>query len=297
MGARPPIFIDGGNTTSLRAETLKVLARYGLAARKALGQHFLVDDRVRRAVIRAGEFGPADTVLEVGPGLGTLTEALLNAGSRVVAVEIDPAMVRVLTDRFKGNPRLKVIAGDILTYPFEAEVGPTYKLAGNLPYNIATAILERVLTSSCPPELGVVMLQLEVARRITARPGEAAYLTWFVRFHAEPTLVLKVPPRAFWPPPKVYSAVVKLVRRSPPEVDSPAEFFRFLQAGFAQPRKQLRNSLAHGLRRSPAETARLLQAAGIPPQRRPADLSLEEWVKLYRVYRELEADRPGPGQS
>jgi len=297
VGARPPIFIDGGTTTSLRAETLKVLARYGLSARKALGQHFLVDDRVRRAIIRAGEFGPADTVLEVGPGLGTLTEALLNAGSRVVAVEVDPRMVRVLTDRFKENPNLKILHADILTYPFEAEVGPTYKLAGNLPYNIATAVLERVLAGPCPPELGVVMLQLEVARRITARPGEAAYLTWFVRFYAEPTLVMKVPPRAFWPPPKVYSAVVKLVRRPPPQVDSPAEFFRFLQAGFAQPRKQLRNSLADGLRWPPAETARLLQATGIVPQRRPADLNLEEWIKLYRAYRDWEADRPGPGQG
>jgi len=256
-----------------------------------------VDDRVRQAIIRAGQFGPADVVLEVGPGLGTLTEALLRAGTRVVAVEIDPGMVRVLTDRFKDNPNLKVVPADILSYPFEAEVGPTYKLAGNLPYNIATAVLERVLASPSPPELGVVMLQLEVARRIAARPGEAAYLTWFVRFYAEPTLVMKVPPRAFWPPPKVYSAVVKLVRRRPPQVDSPTEFFKFLQAGFAQPRKQLRNSLADGLRRPPAETAQLLQAAGIDPRRRPADLTLEEWLKLYQVYRECATERPGPGQG
>ncbi len=248
-------------------------------------------------ILRAGEFGPDDVVLEVGPGLGTLTEALLRAGSRVVAVEIDPGMVRVLADRFKDHPRLKIVQADILTYPFEAEVGPVYKAAGNLPYNIATAVLERLLAGRCPPCLSVVMLQLEVARRITARPGEAAYLTWFVRFYAEPALVMKVPPRAFWPPPKVHSAVVRLVRRDPPEVDSPAEFFRFLQAGFAQPRKQLRNSLADGLRLPPAETARLLEAAGIDPRRRPADLTLAEWLKLYGVYCAHVPARPGPGQG
>ena len=296
MGARPPVF-SRQVATPLRSETLSLLARHGLLARKALGQHFLTDERVRQAILRTGEFGPEDVVLEIGPGLGTLTEGLLRAGSQVVAVEIDPGMVRVLTERFGGNPRLKVIQADILDYPFEEEVGPVYKAAGNLPYNIATAVLERVLSSRWPPRLSVVMLQLEVARRVAARPGEAAYLTWLVRFYAEPSIVMKVPPRAFWPPPKVYSAVVKLVRRDPPHVDSPEAFFKFLRAGFTQPRKQLRNSLADGLRRPPTEMAAILERAGIDPRRRPADLDLEEWLKIYRVYREYGFAQPGPGEG
>lgn len=269
-------------------------------AKKSLGQHWLVDHKVLRRIADAAEIGPGETVVEVGPGRGALTDVLAERSWRLICVELDRELAPALRERLAGSRNVTVVEGDVLDLPVEdilnaGRGGMPYVVVGNLPYYIGTAITRKFLTSKLRPERLVVMLQAEVAERMTAQPGEMSYLAVETQLYAEARLLFRIPARAFRPPPKVQSAVVRLdVRDSPDvEVDSQEAFLELVQAGFAAPRKRLRNSLAIGLRMEGSQAAAILSEAKVDAGQRPAMLSLEQWRDIYFAWRRVGASSTG----
>ncbi len=257
-------------------------ARRDAQPKKGLGQHFLIDERVLDKIVAAVALEPADTVLEIGPGLGVLTQALAERAGRVIAVELDEQMISILKDQLGDRENLTIVHGDILeTEPGELIDGP-YKVAANLPYYITSAAIRHLLEAQHKPASMVLMMQLEVAQRILAEPGDMSTLAVSVQFYGEPALVTQVPAGAFWPRPEVDSAVLRIdVYDEPPfVVDDVDWFFTVVRAGFQQRRKQLKNSLAGGLHPSKEEVVAALETAGIDPRRRAQTLSIAEWASL-----------------
>jgi 16S rRNA (adenine1518-N6/adenine1519-N6)-dimethyltransferase len=257
--------------------------------RKALGQHFLVDQQILGRIVAAAELSPADVVLEVGPGSGFLTRQLVCHAGLVVAVEKDPHLAAALPARLDFPPNLRVVEGDARDMDLAALLGAgtEYKVVANLPYYAANPIVRRFLEDEPRPKLLVVMVQQEVALGMTAQPGDMTLLSVATQFYALPQLICNVPPRAFRPPPKVTSGVVRLAVRPAPAVavTDVASFFRVVRAGFSAPRKQLRNSLGQGLGLTGPAVDQLLEAAGVDGRRRAETLSLEEWGQVYRAGR------------
>ena len=254
--------------------------------RKALAQHFLVDRNVLECILSEADVGHQDTVVEVGSGHGAVTRQLVSRADRVIAIEMDPRLAASLSASL-GNPsNLKVINADArevdLAQILEVE-GP-YKLVANLPYYAANPILRRFLEAGRHrPTLAVVMVQKEVANRMASEGGRMSLLAVGIQLYGIPRVVCLVPPRAFAPPPKVTSALVRIDLRPHPaiEVDDVDRFFDVVRAGFSAPRKQLLNSLSLGLGISTDRAGHLLGVAGLDPRRRAENLSLEEWGKLY----------------
>ncbi len=257
--------------------------------RKQFGQHFLTDPNILQKIVRTAEIQPGTVVMEIGPGLGHLTRALLDAGARVVAIEVDRDLAARLSAEAQGNPALTVLQGDFLTAtPAEwlARAGVTgepYQVVANLPYYITSAILRQLLETEQQPTLIVVMVQREVAQQLTARPNDMNLLAVSVQFYGQPQVIGVVPAGAFYPRPKVDSAIVRIRVDQPsrwPGVDA-SRFFEIVRAGFGERRKQLRNALAHGLKLNAEEVGRRLARAGIDPRRRAETLSLEDWARVY----------------
>ncbi|HLH25475.1 MAG TPA: 16S rRNA (adenine(1518)-N(6)/adenine(1519)-N(6))-dimethyltransferase RsmA [Chloroflexota bacterium] len=290
QAALPPAPRPGPAASSPAA----LLRRLGLRPRKGLSQSFLVDRRVCATIARAAALDAADAVLEVGPGLGVLTAELVRHAGRVVAIELDKQLATALPALLGQPANLRVIQGDALHIAPEALFDDGYKLVANLPYHITSPLLMHVLQAARRPRLAVVMVQREVAERIAAPPGDLSYLAVAVQLYATPRIVRTVPAAAFYPRPRVESAVLRLDVRPAPAVvpDAPATFLRFVQAGFKQPRKHLRNSLAEGLGCRPIEAEALLRQADLDPARRPQTLTLDEWARLYEAWR---ATSPGEG--
>ncbi len=279
-----------GNRTESTATARAATA--AIRPRKSLGQHFLTDRRVLQRILAAASLSSADTVIEVGAGKGVLTRALAAAAGKVIAVEIDEGLCEHLRRRLAARPNVEPVCADILSLrPDElltrAQASPPYVVVANLPYYIASAVLRHFLESARPPARMIVMVQAEVAQSIAAPPGRMSLLSVGVQFYAQAKVLFYVPPRAFRPPPKVRSAVIRLDVRPEPAVavDDRQAFFRLVQAGFAAPRKQLRNALALGLSIDPAAARSLLDTANIDPTRRAQTLSLDEWGCLYRAWR------------
>jgi 16S rRNA (adenine1518-N6/adenine1519-N6)-dimethyltransferase len=252
-------------------------------ARKALGQHFLRDSRILAEIAGAVRLPPGGVVVEVGPGPGPLTAALLDRGHAVVAVEIEERMVRFLAGRFPDHPRLRLVRADAREVDVAELVDDRpFVLAGNLPYFAANPIIRHFLESRPQPLEMVVMVQREVARRIAAAPGKQSLLGLSVYLYAEPEILFDVPPDAFDPPPQVWSSVLRLVLREAPLVpdDQRAAFFDLAVRTFKNPRKHLHNALAAGAMVPKAAAGAALAAAGIDPMRRPETLTIEEWLAL-----------------
>jgi len=260
--------------------------------RKRLGQHFLTDRRILQRILAAARLSPSDTVVEVGAGRGILTQGLAQAAGRVIAVEIDEALYEQIRLRLASYSNVAIVCGDILALPPEellsrAGATPPYVVVANLPYYIASAVLRRFLEARAPPQRLIVMVQAEVAESMAAEPGRMSLLSVATQFYARARILFYVPPRAFRPPPKVRSAVVQLDVRPQPAVavDDREAFFRLVRAGFAAPRKQLRNVLVLGLSLEPPAAEALLAAAAIDPQRRAQTLAIDEWARLYEAWR------------
>lgn len=286
--------------TSAIPSTKATLRRWGLSPRKVLGQHFLLSRRVVDTILQAAAIQPEDLVVEVGPGLGVVTLELVQRARRVIAVELDRELALAL-ERELGAANLQVVCADARQVSISELTGDApYHLVANLPYYAASPILRRFLEAPHPPTRAVVMVQREVAQNMAASPGAMTLMSVGIQLWGKPTIVEYVPPGAFYPPPKVTSAVVciEVYPRPAVAVDDPKEFFSVVRAGFSAPRKQLRNALAHGLGVSPARAVALLEKAGIAPALRAATLSLEEWGALYReVQREQGNDGAGPRQD
>ena len=263
-------------------------------ARKQWGQHFLTSHSILQRILRAAAIGKDDDVVEVGPGKGILTRELAKAARRVLAVEVDSALVARLQNEFDAAGNVRILQGDMLHYPPErllpcfpplADAPSTperYLVVANLPYNIAAPTLRLFLEGSPQPSRLVVMVQHEVAKNIAAAPGDMGLLSVAVQYYGKPKIIAKVPPQSFSPAPKVTSAVICIDVYDRPQVDTPGRdaFFRTVRAGFAAPRKQLRNAFAQGLGVSPDAAANVLGKADIDPQRRAQTLTLEEWGRL-----------------
>jgi 16S rRNA (adenine1518-N6/adenine1519-N6)-dimethyltransferase len=278
-------------TESLLTRTKKLLKAYDLHARKGLAQHFLVDGGVVKQILAAAELSPSDTVIEVGPGLGVLTEELVKVVGPVIAIELDQKLARFLKEKMASSTNLTIVNEDVLkTDPSQLLTSlaiSDYKVVANLPYYITGAVIRHFLEASLKPHLMVLMVQREVAKQITAKPGEMSLLSVSVQFYGTPKITAKVPARAFYPAPDVDSAVLRIDVNPQLKVamNNVDEFFRLVKAGFSANRKQLINSLSHGLDIPKTAALPFLEKAGVDPKRRAETLSIEEWVKLLDVYR------------
>ena len=264
--------------------------------RKSLGQHFLSDSRIAARIIEAAQLTPTDTVLEIGPGRGVLTRRLVGKAGRVVALELDERLCEELPSRLDFPDNLRCVHIDAREADLPTLAGETlgvsgagYKVIGNLPYYAANPIIRLTLESEPPPSLALFMVQREVADSMTAQPGGMTMLSVATQYFAEARTVCSVPPSAFRPAPKVRSAVVRLKVRERPAVDVADRqgFFDTVRAGFSAPRKQLHNSLSHGLKAEPGIVSDILAQAGIDGRRRPATLSLEEWARVCAIWQEF----------
>ena len=260
------------------------------APKKRFGQHFLTDRNILGAIADAAGVGGGDTVIEVGPGRGSLTHILAERAARVVALEIDRELVDAL--RPDAGANVEVLHADARRADPAALLGgcAPYKLLGNLPYYAAMPILRTFLESDCPPSAAAILVQREVASAMCAmcaEPGAMSLASLGVQLFGRPRTVRLVRPGSFVPPPKVTSAIVAIdVYDRPAEgVDDTAAFFYLARAGFSAPRKQLRNALAGGLGVAPAEAEALLAKAALDPKRRAESLSMAEWAALYRAWR------------
>ena len=267
-----------------REVTTHILKAFGLHMSKKLGQNFLIDAGIVRGIVAAAEVKEGDRVLEIGPGIGTLTQGLAETGATVKAVELDKKLPAVLKETLKAYPNVEIIPGDILKVNIPEIMGPgPFKVAANLPYYITTPILMALLERHLPITTMVTMVQKEVAERMIARAGSRTYgaLSVAVQYYTEPEIVLDVPPRSFIPAPEVDSVVIACRVRETPAVQVQDEklFFRVVKAAFGQRRKTLANALRGG--GFPKEQVRdAMEQAGIDPMRRGETLELTEFGRL-----------------
>jgi 16S rRNA (adenine1518-N6/adenine1519-N6)-dimethyltransferase len=260
--------------------------------KKRFGQHFLSDTNILDRIVAAADLRPQHAVVEVGPGLGALTDVLATRASRVVAVEIDPGLVAVLRDRFAGRPNVAIIEADVIDLApsqvlARGRAAAPYVVVANLPYNVAAFVLRQFLEGDVKPERLVVMVQKEVAEAIVARPGKMTLIGVATQAYGEARFVMRVAPGAFRPPPAVESAVVRIDVAARPRVTAPLDvFFRVVRAGFGNPRKQLRNALSYGLHVKQEAIDEALRAAGVDVTLRAQALSLEQWDALASAWAE-----------
>jgi 16S rRNA (adenine1518-N6/adenine1519-N6)-dimethyltransferase len=278
---------------STESDPRQLLKQFDLRPRKGLGQNFMVGRHAIEQVLAAADLHSDDSVLEIGPGLGTLTSRLLERAGQVVAVELDSELVRVLKELLGNHPRLRIIAGDILETDPASLFDTPYKVVANIPYYITSAVLRHLLEAAVRPSVIVLTMQREVAQRIVDRE-RLSLLAVSVQFYGAPRIVARIPSGAFHPPPKVDSAVLRVDVHPTPAVavHDTGAFFRVVKAGFSAPRKQLRNALANGLRLPAGDIEAALQRAGIDPRRRAETISIPEWRDIQEALGESTPPAP-----
>lgn len=254
-----------------------------ITAKKSLGQHWLNDQASLEAICDTAEVREGDVVLEIGPGQGTLTTSLLARGAKVVAVELDERLASELINRFPA-PQFTLNMLSILDFDFSS-LAADYKVVANIPYYLTSNLLRKLTETSNKPSTAALLVQKEVAERVVAGPGDMSILSVAAQFYYETYLDQVVPARLFQPPPKVDSQILKLVRRKQPLFSDTdiKKYFRVVKAGFSERRKKLRGSLSGGLGVSKPEVEVLLKKAGIDPNRRAQELSLQDWHKLHML--------------
>jgi 16S rRNA (adenine1518-N6/adenine1519-N6)-dimethyltransferase len=260
-----------------------LLRQHGLHPEKSLGQNFLLDEFALQQVVNAAEISPDDIVLEVGPGLGSLTRYLAIGAHSVVAVELDHKLISPLIQIVSQYPNVQVVEGDILTLdPVKLVSQQEYVVVANIPYYITSALIRHLLEARIPPKRLVLTVQQEVARRICALPGEMSLLALSVQIYGHPEMIAHIPASAFYPPPKVDSIVLRIDLFSSPLIPTAQldVFFQLIKAGFSQKRKTLRNALSGGLRLPPSRVEVFLIETGINPMRRAETLDITEWRQL-----------------
>lgn len=250
-------------------------------AKKSLGQHWLYDTASLEAMANEAQVMAGDTVLEVGPGTGSLTQVLLDRGAKVVAVELDRLLIKQLGAKF-GHRNFVLHEQSILEFDLTS-LPPGYKLVANIPYYLTSNLIRVLSETPNAPDIAVLLIQKEVAERVTATPGQMSLLSVTAQFYWTTRLGRHVPARLFLPPPKVDSQILVLERRRSPMFDdiTPKKFFQLVKAGFNNRRKTLSNSLSSGLRLDKTNLRILFELADIDPKRRPQELSLDEWHRLY----------------
>lgn len=253
---------------------------------KGLGQNFLSDPKILSRIVEAADLTGTEHVLEIGPGLGSLTRYLALSAGQVTAVELDRKMFPILQHLMLAYPNVHLVQGDILEQDPQQLMGKSgYSVVANIPYYITAAIIRHLLSSPCRPANLILTVQQEVAARICAKPGDLSLLALSIQVYGQPAMLFKIPAGAFYPPPNVDSAVLEIALYPDPLI--PEEqldaFFRLTKAGFSQKRKTLRNSLSSGLHLPTVEVEAALRTAGIDPQRRAETLTIPEWRELVKV--------------
>ncbi|MGI8847871.1 MAG: 16S rRNA (adenine(1518)-N(6)/adenine(1519)-N(6))-dimethyltransferase RsmA [Candidatus Dormibacteria bacterium] len=258
-----------------------VARRVRLWTKHRLGQHFLVDAEARQAIVDALDPQPEDAVLEIGPGIGTLTQALAGRAGRVVAVELDPACIRAAAITLRGHDNIEVLQGDALRVrPASAGLPERYLAAGNLPYNLTTALLSHLFEAEHPPRRAVFLVQREVAIRLAADPGDWGLATVAIRSIAHMERLRDVPPSSFLPPPAVHSSIIRMTPAAVLSEEDRRNVLTLARGAFQLRRKTLRHGVGRALGGDIARAMRVLDAAGIDASRRPETLDLEEWRSL-----------------
>lgn len=266
-----------------------LLKSYGFQPSKRLGQNFLVDKKAMEKIIRAAELEPNDIILEIGPGLGTLTVELAKRVKKVIAVEKDQKMAKVLEKTLKSFHNIEVIQGDILRTQNLKFKTKNYKVVANLPYYVASPVIRKFLECNVArPRYMVLMVQKEVGQRICAKPPDMSLLAVSVQFYAEPKIISYVSNKSFWPKPKVNSAIIKIVPYKNQAIarNLSGLFFKIVKAGFSQPRKQIANNLAKELKLDKEKVKSWLLKNGINPVQRAETLNIQDWIKLTKNLKE-----------
>lgn len=271
-----------------RFELKNLLDKFHLRLHKNLGQNFLIDKHILREIIKASKINKGEEVIEIGPGLGILTEALLENSAKVTAIEFDKKIVEVLKERFKAETNLNLISGDALDEITKIEF-KEYKIIANLPYQITSPFFRKVLSQKHLPKMIVVMVQKEMAERIIALPhnSKRGFLSVLVQLYGHPRIIGLVPRESFYPEPKVESAILSLEVKPLPKSMDKARILKIIQAGFSQKRKKIRNSIAASLRIEALETERMIRETGIDPSKRAEDLEISEWLSLQNKFNSL----------
>ena len=259
-----------------------------VAPNKALGQHWLHDVDTLRAIVNEANLGPADTVLEIGPGLGTLTDELLQVSKEVIAVEYDHVLAQKLAKKYKNTANVTIIEHDILTFNL-TKLPKNYVVVANIPYYLTSKLVRILCESTNPPKRAVLLVQKEVARRIASKAGDMSILSVSAQVYNKVTLGVNVKAELFTPPPKVDSQVVVLERREKPlvDLDTLPLFFRVVKAGFSERRKKLRSSLSGGLILPKDKVDGLLVKSNIGANARAQELSIEDWLILVKNFQSI----------
>jgi 16S rRNA (adenine1518-N6/adenine1519-N6)-dimethyltransferase len=267
------------STTTIK----KLLEKYEIKPFKGLGQNFLINEAILKKIVEAADVTPKDTILEIGPGIGTLTQELAEKAKKIITVEKDKKMVKILKETLNNFKNVKIIEQDILKFPIPNFQFPI-KVVANLPYNIASAVIRKFSELDNPPKEMILMVQKEVARRICAKPPDMNLLAVSVQFYSEAKILFYVSKNNFWPKPKVDGAVIKLKLENKKWKNEKDLFFKIVKAGFSQPRKQLVNNLSNELKLKKEEVKTLLLKNKILPKQRAETLDLKDWIELTKNY-------------
>jgi len=266
---------------SLLSQTKYFLEKTGLRPSKARGQNFCIDENVIEQMVGTARILPNDTVLEVGPGFGFLTLALIQKAGQVIAVELDRKLAELLIKMQESHKNLEIIQEDILR--FKSETLKDYKIVANLPYSITAAFLKKFLTAANQPKTITLLLQSEVAERICARPGQMSLLAIAIQLYGRPKIVAKIDRSSFWPVPKVDSAILQIDGIAPfpyPGEISEKKFWQVVRSGFCAKRKQLKNNLASSLHWSPEKVSAALVKIGLDPRCRAQEIAIGQWLQI-----------------
>ena len=243
--------------------------RYKIKPIKHFGQNFLIDKQVVKKIIRAADLHPRDVVLEIGPGTGVLTQEIAKTAKRVIAVEKDPRMIKILKESLKDFKNVEIINTDILNYKLQTT---NYKLIANLPFYITAPVIRKFLESKSPPKEMILIIQKEVAQRICSKPPKTNLLAISVQFYAKPKIISYISRKSFRPIPKVDSAIIKIIPHQKYKKVNSKQFFKIIKTGFSHPRKQLINNLPKNL-----DIDKKLQ------QSRAENLSVDDWIDLSKM--------------
>ncbi|MEI8061154.1 MAG: 16S rRNA (adenine(1518)-N(6)/adenine(1519)-N(6))-dimethyltransferase RsmA [Candidatus Berkelbacteria bacterium] len=271
-----------------KAQLIQFLRANEIWAKRTMGQNFLVDNEVLDKIIAAAGISSSDTVLEIGPGLGVLTEGLSEKANKVIAIEKDDKLTEMLESKFSGT-NVEILHQDALEFD-PTDLGE-YKLVANIPYNITSLIIRKFLETANKPERLILMVQKEVAERITAKPGDMSLLSVSVQFYAQVEIITLVKNTSFYPSPKIDSAVIKISPKELSKGINEKEFFRIVKFGFAAKRKTLENNLSAGMHITKEDASGIIKAAGLEARIRAEALTIENWKKLYDLVTRRENER------
>jgi len=271
-----------------------VLEKFDAKPKKGLGQNFLIDKNILQKIIDAANISPEDTILEVGPGVGTLTQELAKKAKRVVAVEKDEAMIKILKENLKDLDNVEIIQGDILKVDYLKFKIENYKVVANIPYYLTSPLIRKFLEVENKPEEIILMIQKEVAHRICATPPDMNLLAVSVQFYANPKIVFNVSKNSFWPIPKVDSAIIKITPHTSHCEEGKAQrsnlFFKVVKAGFSQPRKQIGGNLSKMLKIERKKVDELLTKNNLSSTQRAETLTVQDWKNLTETLPQREKD-------